>query len=201
VQEHLATPHGIVVQQPAYSQYYVHLGEISSYPPGYKENAGIFCHNNPWVMIAETLVGNGDRAYDYYIRTNPSAREEISDLHRCEPYIYAQMIAGKDAPTHGEAKNSWLTGTAAWNYVAITQWILGIRPTYRGLQIAPVVPAEWSGFEATRIFRGVTYNIKVERTGPDNTVALTVAGQPVEGDIVPLPSAGKTEVEVKVTLS
>jgi cellobiose phosphorylase len=201
VQEHLATEHGIVVQQPAYSQYYVHLGEISSYPPGYKENAGIFCHNNPWVVIAETMVGNGDRAYDYYIRTNPSAREEISDLHRCEPYIYAQMIAGKDAPTHGEAKNSWLTGTAAWNYVAITQWILGIRPTYGGLQIAPVIPGEWSGFEVTRIFRGVTYNIKVERTGPGHTVALTVDGQQVEGDIVPLPPAGKAEVEVEVALS
>jgi len=113
----LATPHGIMLQQPAYSRYYVHLGEISSYPPGYKENAGIFCHNNPWVIIAETMVGNGDRAFDYYLRINPSAREKIGRLHRCEPYVYAQMIAGKDAPTHGEAKNSWLTGTAAWNYV------------------------------------------------------------------------------------
>ncbi|MFC1975199.1 GH36-type glycosyl hydrolase domain-containing protein, partial [Chloroflexota bacterium] len=161
----------------------------------------IFCHNNPWVVIAETMVGHGDQAYDYYIRTNPSAREEISDLHRCEPYTYVQMIAGKDAPTHGEAKNSWLTGTAAWNYMAITQWILGIRPTYSGLQIAPVVPAGWPGFEATRIFRGVTYQIKVERTGPGHTVALTVDGQQIEGDVVPLPSAGETEIEVKVTLS
>jgi cellobiose phosphorylase len=125
VREHLATPHGIMLQQPPYSQYYLNLGEISSYPPGYKENAGIFCHNNPWIMIAETLVGNGDAAFDYYMRINPSAREPLSDLHRCEPYVYAQMIAGKDAPTHGEAKNSWLTGTAAWNFVAITQWILG----------------------------------------------------------------------------
>ena len=109
VREHLATPHGIVLQQPAYSRYYLHLGEISSYPPGYKENAGIFCHTNPWIMIAEAMLGNGDRAYDYYTRINPSAREEISDVHRCEPYVYAQMIAGRDAPTHGEAKNSWLT--------------------------------------------------------------------------------------------
>ncbi|MGA3168696.1 MAG: glycosyl transferase, partial [Terriglobia bacterium] len=138
VSQYLATEHGIILQQPAYSRYYLELGEISSYPPGYKENAGIFCHNNPWVMIAETRVGNGDRAHDYYSRINPSAREPISDLHRCEPYVYAQMIAGRDAPTHGEAKNSWLTGTAAWNYYAITQWILGIRTSYDGLQISPV---------------------------------------------------------------
>ncbi|HUM25504.1 MAG TPA: glycosyl transferase, partial [Anaerolineales bacterium] len=133
VAQHLATPHGIVLQQPAFSQYYLHLGEISSYPPGYKENAGIFCHTNPWIMIAEALVGRGDAAYDYYKRINPSAREEISEMHKCEPYVYAQMIAGKDAATHGEAKNSWLTGTAAWNYAAITQHILGIRPTLDGL--------------------------------------------------------------------
>ncbi|HET6822218.1 MAG TPA: glycosyl transferase, partial [Anaerolineales bacterium] len=129
---HLATPHGIVLQQPAFSQYYLHLGEISSYPPGYKENAGIFCHANPWIIIAEAFVGRGDKAFDYYKRINPSAREEISELHKCEPYVYAQMIAGKDAINHGEAKNSWLTGTAAWNYVAITQYILGIRPTFDG---------------------------------------------------------------------
>ncbi|MBL8102835.1 MAG: glycosyl transferase, partial [Anaerolineales bacterium] len=116
VGEHLATPHGIVLQQPAFSKYYLHLGEISSYPPGYKENAGIFCHTNPWVMIGEAKIGRGDKAHDYYSRINPSAREEIGELHRCEPYVYAQMIAGKDAATHGEAKNSWLTGTAAWNY-------------------------------------------------------------------------------------
>jgi cellobiose phosphorylase len=152
-------------------------------------------------MIAETMVGNGDQAYDYYLRINPSAREEISDIHRCEPYVYAQMIAGKDAPTHGEAKNSWLTGTAAWNYVAIAHWILGIRPTYGGLQIAPVIPKAWPGFQAVRIFRGVTYQINVERTGPGNSVALTVDGQQIEGDIVALPAEGKTEVWVKVTLS
>jgi len=196
----LATPHGIVLQQPAYSQYYLHLGEISSYPPGYKENAGIFCHSNPWIMIAETLVGHGDRAHDYYLRINPSAREGISDVHRCEPYVYAQMIAGRDAPTHGEAKNSWLTGTAAWNYVAVTQWILGIRPTFDGLQVAPVIPADWPGFKATRVFRGVTYHITVERAGRGNAVSLTVDEQPVEGNVIPLPPPGKAEVEVKVRL-
>jgi cellobiose phosphorylase len=201
VRERLATPHGIVLQQPAYSQYYVPLGEISSYPPGYKENAGIFCHTNPWIMIAEAMVGNGDGAYDYYMRINPSAREEISEVHRCEPYVYAQMIAGSDAPTHGEAKNSWLSGTAAWNYVAITQWILGIRPTYDGLQIAPVIPGDWSGFEATRVFRGATYHISVKREGMGTDVSLTVDGTPIDGDTVPLPQAGQEKVDVQVVLT
>ncbi|MBE3068194.1 MAG: glycosyl transferase, partial [Chloroflexi bacterium] len=196
VSERLATPHGIVLHQPAYTRYYLHLGEISSYPPGYKENAGIFCHTNPWVMIAEVKIGRGDRAHDYYLRINPSAREDLSELHRCEPYVYAQMIAGKDAPTHGEAKNSWLTGTAAWNYIAITQWILGIRPTYEGLEIKPVMPSGWKGFEARRHFRGVRYLIQVERRGPGNGVCLEADGKPVEGTIIPIPSAGTKEVRV-----
>jgi cellobiose phosphorylase len=192
VGEHLATPHGIVLQQPAFSQYYLHLGEISSYPPGYKENAGIFCHTNPWVMIAEAMVGRGDKAFDYYRRINPSAREAISELHKCEPYVYAQMIAGKDAATHGEAKNSWLTGTAAWNYVAITQYILGIRPGFDGLEVKPVLPSDWSGFEAIRNFRGVRYEISVKREGPENQVTLEVDGQPIEGTVIPLPNALST---------
>jgi cellobiose phosphorylase len=196
----LATKHGIVLQQPAYSKYYLEYGEISSYPPGYKENAGIFCHNNPWVMIGETRIGNGDAAHDYYTRINPSAREEISDLHRCEPYVYSQMIAGRDAPTHGEAKNSWLTGTAAWNYFAITQWILGIRATFDGLLIAPVIPKSWKGFQATRKFRGVTYHIDVERAGTGNSVSLEVNGAPVSGSLVPLPSSGNRTVAVRATL-
>jgi cellobiose phosphorylase len=201
VRKHLATEHGIVLQQPAYSKYYLELGEISSYPPGYKENAGIFCHNNPWVMIAETRMGNGDRAHDYYSRINPSAREPISDLHRCEPYVYAQMIAGRDAPTHGEAKNSWLTGTAAWNYYAITQWILGVRTSYEGLQIRPVIPKTWRSFKATRIFRGVTYHIAVERAGEGNRAGLKVDGVPVAGEVVPPPTDGRREVTVQVILT
>jgi cellobiose phosphorylase len=196
----LATPHGIVLLQPAYSRYYMHLGEISSYPPGYKENAGIFCHNNPWVIIAETMIGNGDRAFDYYLRINPSAREKIIELHRCEPYVYAQMIAGKDAPTHGEAKNSWLTGTAAWNYFAITQYILGIRPTHQGLIVAPVIPAKWSEFSVTRIFRGIRYDIKVKRTGKGNCAHLNIDGHPIEGNVIPLPAAGVTQVSVEALL-
>jgi cellobiose phosphorylase len=200
VRERLATPHGILLQQPAYSRYYLNLGEISSYPPGYKENAGVFCHTNPWLMIAEAMVGNGDGALDYYRRINPSAREDISEVHRCEPYVYAQMIAGRDAPTHGEAKNSWLTGTAAWNLVAISQWILGLRPEHDGLRVAPVLPAAWSGYRACREYRGVGYDITVRRVGVGNTVALTVDGRPVPGDVVPLPTPGTTTVVIEAAL-
>ena len=200
VNQHLATPHGIVLQQPAFSQYYLHLGEISSYPPGYKENAGIFCHTNPWIMMSEAIIGNGEQALDYYLRINPSAREAISEIHRSEPYVYSQMIAGKDAPTHGEAKNSWLTGTSAYNYVAITQWMLGVRATYRGLQVAPVIPADWPGFEVTRIFRGMTYQIRVTRKGSGNAVSLAVDGKPIEGNIIPLPPGNPSEIQVEVIL-
>jgi len=191
----LASPHGIVLHQPAYTRYHLELGEISTYPPGYKENAGVFCHTNPWIMIAETRVGNGDRAFDYYLRINPSAREEISEQHRCEPYVYAQMIAGKDAPTHGEAKNSWLTGTAAWNYVAITQWILGIRPDHDGLRIDPCLPSDWQGFQATRRFRGATYRITLRRGDGDTSRRVehvVVDGLRVEGNLVPAAPPGTT---------
>ncbi len=201
VRERLATEHGILLQQPAFSAYQVRLGEISSYPPGFKENASIFCHTNPWIMMAEAIIGRGDQAFDYYARINPSAREEISDLHRCEPYVYAQTIAGRDTPKHGEAKNSWLTGTAAWNYIAITQWILGIRPTYEGLEIAPVIPTSWTGFTATRVFRGCTYRIAVERLGSGNGVSLVVDGVPIAGTVVPMPPEGTEAVQVEVRLS
>ena len=200
VSKRLATPHGIVLQQPAFSRYYLHLGEISSYPPGYKENAGIFCHTNPWIMIAEACNGNGAKALDYYLRINPSAREQISEIHRSEPYVYAQMIAGKDAPTHGEAKNSWLSGTSSYNYVAITQWILGIRPSFQGLQVAPVIPEDWPGFAVRRIFRGKTYNIKITRRGPGNAVALVVDGKPVEGNIISIDNGDQPEIQVEVLL-
>jgi cellobiose phosphorylase len=200
VAERLATPHGILLHQPAYTRYYLHLGEISSYPPGYKENAGIFCHTNPWIMIAETRVGRGNQAHDYYLRINPSMREEFSEIHRCEPYVYAQMIAGRDAPKHGEAKNSWLTGTATWNYVAISQWILGIRPTYEGLCIEPVIPSTWNGFEAVRIYRGVRYEILVERQGNGNEVELEVDGKAIEGTTIPIPPAGTQKVNIVARL-
>lgn len=196
VAEHLATPHGIVLHQPAFTRYYLHLGEISSYPPGYKENSGIFCHCNPWIMIAETKIGRGNAAHDYYLRINPSAREDLSEIHRCEPYVYAQMIAGKDAPAFGEAKNSWLTGTAAWNYVAITQWILGIRPTYSGLQISPVIPTDWTGFTVKRMYRGVLYEIEVKREGSGNSIRIDMDGATISGNVIPIPPAGTKQVRV-----
>jgi cellobiose phosphorylase len=190
VRERLATPHGIVLNQPAYTYYHLELGEISTYPEGYKENAGIFCHTNPWLMIAEAMVGNGERALDYYLRINPSAREEISEIHRCEPYVYAQMIAGKDASTPGEAKNSWLTGTAAWNFVAVSQWILGIRAEHDGLRIDPSLPAGWGGFSATRRFRGARYNITVHKApgSAGRVTRLTVDGRETPGNLIPLPT-------------
>ncbi|MBN1319161.1 MAG: glycosyl transferase, partial [Anaerolineales bacterium] len=200
VEERLATEHGIILLNPAYTRYYLNLGEISSYPPGYKENGGIFCHANPWIMIAETRIGRGDRAFDYYLRINPSAREGISEVHRCEPYVYAQMIAGRDAPAHGEAKNSWLTGTAAWNYAAITQWILGIRPTFDGLKIEPVIPAEWDGFDVVRIYRGTRYEIHVGRIGPGNDVRLRVNGEAIEGTVVPIPAGEMDVVRVEARI-
>jgi cellobiose phosphorylase len=200
VRERLATRHGIVLHQPAFTRYRLNLGEITSYPPGYKENAGVFCHTNPWLMIAETIAGTAEGALDYYLRINPSAREEISEVHRCEPYVYAQMIAGRDAPTHGEAKNSWLTGTAAWNFVAVSQWILGIRPSHDGLTIAPAIPASWPGFRAHREFRGVAYEIAVRRAGPGNSVSLVVDGRPIDGQAVPPPRPGTTSVSVEAVL-
>ncbi len=161
VKQYLDTHYGIVLCNPAFTRYYPEYGEISTYIPGYKENAGIFCHNNPWIMIAETLLGRGQEAYDYWEKISPSYLEPVSDQHRMEPYVYAQMIAGKDAVKPGEAKNSWLTGTAAWNYVAITQYILGIRPDYDGLVINPCIPAEWEGFKVRRLFRGSLFGIEV----------------------------------------
>ncbi len=162
VKEHLDTRFGIVLNNPAYTKYYIEYGEISSYPPGYKENAGVFCHNNPWIIIGETKIGRGDQAWDYYRKICPSYLEDISELHKTEPYVYSQMIAGKDSFKPGEAKNSWLTGTASWNYYAITQYILGIQPDYNGLRIDPCIPSDWKGFLITRKFRGSTYQIDVK---------------------------------------
>lgn len=200
VAHRLATAHGILLVQPAYTHYDLKLGEITTYPPGYKENGSVFCHTNPWVMIAETCLGRGDQAFDYYKRINPAARERISEVHRCEPYVYAQTIAGRDAATCGEAKNSWLTGTAAWNYVAITQFILGIRPTLSGLRIAPVVPESWQGFTVERLYRGVCYRVRVKRAGRGNRVKLTVDGKELEGNVIPLPPSGVEVVNVEVAL-
>jgi len=192
VKERLDTKYGIILQTPAYSEYYLNLGEISSYPPGYKENAGIFCHNNPWIAIAETVIGRGDRAFEVYAKIAPAYIEDISDIHRTEPYVYSQMIAGRDAVRFGEAKNSWLTGTAAWNYVAITQYILGIRPAYDGLMVDPCIPASWDGFKVTREFREARYNIEVQN--PDHICKgvkkVIMDGREIDGNILPVSEKG-----------
>ncbi len=201
VKEKLDTKYGVMILQPAYTKYHLELGEISSYPPGYKENAGIFCHNNPWVSIAETVIGRGDRAFEIYQKTCPAYVEEFSEIHRTEPYVYSQMVAGADAKFHGEAKNSWLTGTAAWTFVNISQHILGVYPTHKGLSIDPCVPKGFGDFTLTRKFREGTYNIKV--VNPDNVEkgvkSITVDGKAVDGCVVPY-EKGKTSYDVVVTM-
>ncbi len=201
VKEKLDTKYGVMILQPAYTKYHLELGEISSYPPGYKENAGIFCHNNPWVSIAETVIGRGDRAFEIYQKTCPAYVEEFSEIHRTEPYVYSQMVAGADAKFHGEAKNSWLTGTAAWTFVNVSQHILGVYPTHKGLSIDPCVPKGFGDFELTRKFREGTYNIKV--VNPDNVEkgvkSITVDGKAVDGCVVPY-EKGKTQYDVVVTM-
>jgi cellobiose phosphorylase len=191
VKERLDTRYGIVLNNPPYAEYHVELGEISSYPPGYKENAGIFCHNNPWVMIAETVIGRGDRAFEYYKKIAPAYLEDISEIHRTEPYVYSQMIAGKDAVRHGEAKNSWLTGTAAWNFVAASQYLLGVRPEFDGLSVKPCIGTEIPEFTVTRKCRGATYNIKVKNVRGNGDVKLTVNGKAIAGNLVPYAKAGE----------
>ena len=200
VKEHLDTKYGVMILQPAYTVYHEELGEVSSYPPGYKENAGIFCHNNPWVSIAETVIGRGDRAFEVYKKTCPAYTEEISEIHRTEPYIYCQMVAGADAKFHGEGKNSWLTGTAAWTFVNISQYILGVYPTLKGLSVDPCVPADFGDFSIKRIYRGVEYDITVKQNGAQKGVKeLTVDGVKVDGTVIPYDASKKT-VKVEVVM-
>ena len=201
VKEKLDTKYGVMILQPAYTRYHLELGEISSYPPGYKENAGIFCHNNPWVSIAETVIGRGDRAFEIYQKTCPAYCEEFSEIHRTEPYVYSQMVAGRDAKFHGEAKNSWLTGTAAWTFVNVSQYILGVYPTHNGLSIDPCVPKDFGDFELTRKFREGSYNIKVQN--PDRVEkgikSITVDGKAIDGCVIPYVK-GKETYDVVVTM-
>ena len=201
VKERLDTKYGIVLLQPAYTRYHLELGEITSYPPGYKENAGIFCHNNPWVSISETVIGRGDRAFEIYQKTCPAYVEEFSEIHRTEPYVYSQMIAGRDAAFFGEAKNSWLTGTAAWTFVNISQHILGLLPTHEGLSVNPCIPHDFGDFELTRKFREGTYHIQVRnpKQVEKGVVSLRVDGQEIAGNVIPY-VRGKKEYQVEVTL-
>ncbi|NLC17364.1 MAG: glycosyl transferase, partial [Clostridiales bacterium] len=185
--KHLATKYGFVLVQPAYTKYYLHLGEISSYPPGYKENAAIFCHNNPWIMMGEAAIGRGDKAFEAYKRICPAYLEDESDIHKTEPYVYSQMIAGPDSKNLGQAKNSWLTGTASWNFVAITQSILGIRPEYEGLKIDPCIPQDFKEYTIVRHYQNAIYEITVKN--PDKLCKgvknLIIDGQKIEGNIAP----------------
>lgn len=201
VKKYLDCEHGIVLNNPAFTEYVMEYGEISTYPAGYKENAGIFAHNNPWVIIGETVLGRGDEAWEYYRKICPAYLEEKSDLHKVEPYVYCQMTAGKDAYKPGEAKNSWLTGTAAWNWYAITQFILGIRPDYDGLVIDPCVPKGWKHYEIRRKFRDAEYDIVIDN--PDGVSrgvkSLLLNGKPVDGNLVPHQAAGSVN-KVEVTL-
>ena len=199
VEERLDTDYGIVLLQPAYTEYHPELGEITSYPPGYKENAGIFCHNNPWIVCAETMLGHGDRAFSVFRKTCPVYLEEISEIHRTEPYAYCQMVAGRDAPTHGEGKNSWLTGTAAWTFTAISQYILGISPTLDGLRIDPCIPSGLTSFVCERKFRGSVYHIIVDNSaGVQKGIrSITVNREAIDGNVIPLPAQdGDFEVRV-----
>ncbi len=200
VRKYLNCEHGLILQQPAYSHYYVEYGEISTYPEGYKENAGVFCHNNAWIICAEAHVGHGDRAFEYYSKIAPAFSEDISEIRRLEPYVYAQMIAGRDAKGRpGEAKNSWLTGTAAWNFVAVSQYILGIMPDYDGLRLDPCIPSDWDGFEVSRMFRGVRYNISVKN--PEHVCkgvkSVICDGVRLKGSLLPVfADGGEHSVEV-----
>ena len=200
VDKYLNTKQGLLLNQPAFTKYYIEYGEISTYPAGYKENASVFCHNNAWIICAEAFVGRGDKAFEYYSKVAPAYREDTSENYRVEPYVYAQMIAGKDAKRCGEAKNSWLTGTAAWHFVAVSQYILGIIPEWNGLKIDPCIPKEWDGFTAKRSYRGDVYNITVKN--PDNVfkgvISMTVDGKEIAGNIIPVAGDGKVHDVVVV---
>ncbi|MEQ9824064.1 MAG: glycosyl transferase [Puniceicoccaceae bacterium] len=201
VHEHLFTPNGCVLQQPSYPDYRIELGEISSYPQGYKENAGIFCHNNPWIQLALMQLGMSDRAFEYYLSMCPAAKEDKLDVYRGEPYVYSQMIAGKDAATPGEAKNAWLTGTAAWTFLTISQGFAGIKPDYDCLVVDPSIPSDWKEFSVTRKLRGATYELKfVNPDGVNKGVRfLEIDGRRIEGNRIPLVSAGES-CEVLITM-
>ena len=198
VKKYLDCEHGIVLNNPAFTTYHVEMGEISSYPAGYKENAGIFCHNNPWVIIGETVAARGDDAWAHYAKILPSyVEEDRQTLHKVEPYVNCQMVAGKDAARPGEGKNSWLTGTAAWMWLTVSQYILGIKPDYDGLLIDPCLPSTAREYTVCRRFRGADYTIHV--VNPQGVAkgvkTITLDGQAIEGNVIPF-SEGNHQVEV-----
>ena len=197
VNKYLNTKYGIKLSMPGYNGHDPKYGGVTTYPPGAKENSGIFLHPNPWAIIAETMLGNGDRAYEYYAQINPAGKNDIIDIYECEPYVYAQNILSDEHPQFGLARNSWLSGTASWSYQAATQWILGIRPEYNGLRVDPCIPSAWEGFSATRKFRGGLVHITVHNPQGvcKGITKMTVDGKEVAGNLVPLGS-GERRVEV-----
>ena len=199
--KYLEFEYGDVLLWPAYTEYHLELGEISSYPPGYKENGSVFCHNNPWISIAETVLGRGNRAFEVYRKICPSYIEEISDIHRTEPYVYSQMIAGADAPGFGEAKNSWLTGTAAWTFINLSQALLGILPGYDGLIVDPCLPETFGDFKVNRHFRGADYHIEIHKPkGVQKGVRwIEVDGERINGNQIPMVN-GRNEYHVIVQM-
>ena len=201
VYEKLNTKYGIKLSAPGFNGFDPKYGGVTTYPPGAKENGGIFLHPNPWAMIAETMLGNGDRAYEYYSQINPAGKNDSIDLYEIEPYVYAQNILGDEHPQFGLGRNSWLSGTASWCYQAGTQWILGIRAEYDGLRIDPCIPSKWDGFKATRKYRGMTYHIAV--TNPQHVCKgvekVLVNGKQVEGSLIRA-NEGAGEVNVEVVM-
>lgn len=200
VKERMECEHGIVLNNPAFTHYYVEYGEISSYPEGYKENAGIFCHNNPWIIIGETVNGRGNDAWEHYKKILPSyVEEKYQTLHKVEPYVNCQMVAGKDAFRPGEGKNSWLTGTAAWMWYTVSEFILGIQPDFDGLRIDPCLPSTARAYRVHRVFRGASYDIHV--SNPDGRQKgvreITVDGRHIDGNVIPA-TAGAHVVEVRM---
>jgi cellobiose phosphorylase len=185
--------------KPPYSQPDQRVRGTSTYPPGAKENGSIFCHANTWAIVAAAQLGWVDRAYQYYRQILPFKRVD-ADVYMAEPYVYCQNISAPEHPQYGMGRNSWLTGTASWAYVAGTQWILGIRPTFEGLLIDPAIPSDWSGYKAQRIYRSVVYNLTVEQKGSGRRVSILVENQPIEGNIIPIPEKGVTSIDVKVFL-
>ena len=199
IHKHLNCKYGLALLWPAYQKGDERVRGTTTYPPGAKENGGIFCHANTWAIVAAAKLGMAERAMQYYLEVTPFSRKDV-DCGKVEPYVYCGNITGPEHKQFGYARNAWLSGTASWTYVAGTQWILGIRPTYRGLSITPVIPQSWKGFKATRVFRGVRYAIEVKRADKGNEVALTVDGKAVNGTVVPLPAEGTKEVRVEVRL-
>lgn len=192
----LNTKNGIKLSWPGYSRFDSATGGVSTYPPGAKENGGIFLHTNPWVMIAETLVGNGERAFQYYDQINPASRNERIEEFECEPYSYPQNILGDEHPQFGLGRNSWLSGTSSWVYQAATKFILGVRPSYEGLIVDPCIPAQWDGFTVTRIFRGCTYHIQVQnpRHISKGSIQLTIDGKACEGNVIPFSQNSECQI-------